>query len=238
MNIKRLIKKILIQSYGFLKGDYKGKVIYYHDISKKYTNQGTPLNLFIKQMKILKESGFRVVSELPSRDNEIMICFDDGWKGLWDNRQYFLDNNISPTVFLIVDYIGKDGYLSKDEILELQSCGFKFQGHTFNHKNVTEVTGDELDYELIYSRIELSKILDKNVNEFCFPRGEYSDKLVELALSNGYDRVFICTPGTVNTNSSVIKRNLVQDCQPNEFRAILNGGLELFSKYAEKSHHK
>lgn len=238
MNIKRLIKRLLIRSYGFLKKDCKGKVIYYHDISKKYTNQGTPLNLFIKQMNILKESGYKVVPNLPSSDNEIMICFDDGWKGLWDNRQYFIDNNIFPTVFLIVDYIGKDGYLSKNEILELQSCGFKFQGHTFSHKNVTEVTGDDLNHELIYSRIELSKILGKTVNEFCFPRGEYSDTLVDIALSNGYDRVFICTPGNVNANTSIINRNLVQDCPPIEFKAILKGGLELFSKSAEKLHHK
>lgn len=232
------MKGLLIRLYGCLKQDSKGKVIYYHDISKAYTYQGTPLNLFMKQMEILKESGFRVVPHLPNKDNEIMICFDDGWKGIWDNRQFFFDNKIFPTVFLIVDFIGKDGYLSLNEILELQSHGFRFQGHTYSHRNVTEATGEELNRELIYSRIELSRILNKTVNEFCFPRGEYSDMLVNIALSNGYDRVFICTPGNVSANTSIVKRNLVQDCQPSEFKAILKGGLELFSKSAEKLHHK
>lgn len=238
MNVKNTVKRLLILIYGFFRKDTFGKIIYYHDVSRKYTNQGTPIELFKKHMALLHKKGFEIVSEIPSKNKEVMICFDDGWRGVWDYRQYFIDKGIHPTVFLIVDFIGKEGYLSKHEILKLQSYGFKFQGHTYSHKNVTEVFGDELQRELVESRIVLSNLLNHKVDEFCFPRGEYSDDLVRKALYSGYNRVYICTPGNADKNDKVLKRNLVQKSTPNEFFAILNGGLGLFRNHVEKLHHK
>lgn len=238
MDVKKIIKELLVRSYTSLFKDNGGKVIYYHDVSKKYTDQGTPMKLFIEHINVLKNNGFTIVSDLPKNRKEVMICFDDGWKGIWDERQYFIENGIYPTIFLINDYIGKTGYLSKDEIADLQSKGFRFQAHTFNHVNVTEISKDEYQHEFCDSRIELSKLTGKEVNEFCFPRGEYSDELVAYALSHGYKKVYICTPGNANFSDCVIKRNLVQTCSRKEFFAILNGGLKVLAKHAENLHHK
>lgn len=232
-----LIKALLVFLTGAILRDTRGKVLYYHDISRKYTSMGTALGLFQSHVEILQTKGYKITNSIPTKPKEVMICFDDGWSGIWDYRDYLVKNQIFPTVFIIVDFIGKDGHLSLSQILELQQLGFRFEGHTYGHVSLTTVTGGVLHHELIESRIVLSGLLNKEVKEICFPRGKYSDSLVELALSNGYNKVYICTPGSCEARDTIIRRNLVQGCGLMEFLGVLNGGLILFSKRAERLHH-
>ena len=235
--MRRYLRDLLIVLMGILKRDRRGRVIYYHDLSRNYTTQGTPMDLFKAQMTALKEAGFRVVGCLPEQRNEVMVCFDDGWRGIWDEREYLIENKIIPTVFVVNNFIGKEGYLTLDEILELQQYGFRFQGHTYSHKSLTEVTGQELDHEMIEARDDLSEILHKNVDELCFPRGKYSDDLVKMAGENGYEKVYICAPGCYSPDDVIVHRNLVQEASPKVFKSVLRGGMDFLARHAERIHH-
>lgn len=235
--IKSKVKEILIRLCGGINKDVRGKVIYYHDISTTYTDQGTEFELFKSHIDEIETEGFRVVRDFPLKEKEVLICFDDGWKGIWEYRNYLFEKQIYPTIFLIVDNIGKSGYLSIEEIKTLQSMGFKFQGHTYSHKVVTGLNPSELNHEIIDARKDLSKIIGVEVDEFCFPCGDYSDSLIEFIMSNGYKRVYLSSPGS-QSDEAIIKRNLVQRSTPKELKAILHGGLCIFSKHLEKMHHK
>ena len=83
----------------------KSKILYYHDLHEDgktpYSDWSTPLSLFKQHIKIIEQSGYNIVTTIDQPKNQVLLCFDDGYRGVWDNKDVLLDNNIYPTVFLI-----------------------------------------------------------------------------------------------------------------------------------------
>jgi peptidoglycan/xylan/chitin deacetylase (PgdA/CDA1 family) len=169
-----------------------------------------------------------------------MICFDDGFQGIWDTRNFFIANNIYPTVFIAVELIGTNGYLGKEDILSLQSLGFNFQSHAWSHTDLTKFSEHQLKHELNDSQEYLSDFLGKEVNEICFPQGHYSEKVYKASIDAGYKKLYTCIPGNYHDNigKNLLTRNLVQFSSPSELKSILNGGLKVMRRRYTKLHYK
>ena len=130
--MKRMVKHLVLKAFAFLFRDDGPKVVYYHDVGTAYTNMGTPLELLKAHVACARQMGFAFVSRLEGLNSpkKLLMCFDDGFRGLWDGRDYFFQEGICPTVFIAVDLVGQLGYMTWDEIRELQRHGFVFQSHT------------------------------------------------------------------------------------------------------------
>lgn len=235
------IKKTILALSAFFLQNRKSKIIFYHDVfdKNKYTDMGTPLDMFQKHIQEINAERFNIVPEITEPNNQIQICFDDGFRGIWDVRDVFINNQIYPTVFLAVSLIGKDGYLNKEEILELQQLGFRFQSHAWSHLNLTDFNGKELDRELKGSKDYLSDLLQREVNEICFPIGFFSEKVKDGCLKAGYVKMYSSIPGNYydNIGSGLLPRNLVQFYDPTELKNVLYGGLSFFKKRYIKRHY-
>ncbi len=222
-------KTIILNLIGRCICDQQSKVIFYHDVysDKKYTNMGTPLSLFKKHIEVIHNENFEIVTHISCAQKQVQICFDDGFRGIFDIREYFAYKKIYPTVFISVDLIGKDGYLTKDQIIELQSLGFNFQSHAWSHTNLTRFNDDELKKELKGSKDFLSELLGKEITEICFPIGYFSDKVHTQCLEYGYKKMYTSIPGSINDNvgEGLVTRNLVQFYSPSTVKAVLHGAL-------------
>lgn len=238
--MKEIIKTTILFLHALTHRNKTGKIIYYHDVYSKikYTDMGTSLELFEKHIKLIQEQGYIIVNRLPNNDHEINICFDDGWRGIWDNKEFFLKYNIKPTVFLAYNLIGKEGYLTWNEIIELQNIGFNFQSHTCSHCILSELTEEELQYELSESKRLLSEKLNNTIDAICFPCGMYSDLVLRLSYNSGYKYLYSSVPGCVREGDILLRRNLVQDSSEFRFKQILNGGLSVLTKKALNYHYK
>lgn len=238
---KKLIKEVLCVCFS-LKKDRKSKIIYYHDVfsEKQYSKIGTPLSLFQKHMQIIWENKFNIVPNISNPNNEIMICFDDGFRGIYDTKDFFIKNKIFPTVFLATNLIGKENYLNVQEILELQSLGFIFQSHGCVHSDLTKLDDTLLYEDLSQSKILLSDLLKKEVDSFCFPIGFFSKKVHRKAIETGYKYLYTSIPGNYfdNIGEKLITRNLVQFSSAREFKAILWGGNSFLHKHTMNFHYK
>lgn len=238
-----------MRASALLNNNHGSKILYYHDVfaSKNFKAldadafMGTPLDLFKKHVNTIREEGYEIVRDINSTKGQVAIMFDDGFRGIWECRQFFYDEKIFPTVFLPVDYIGKtdEGILSVDEILELQAHGFKFECHGYSHLPFTEVPTNELDKELKDSREFLSNLLSKNVKEICMPLGYFNDLVLENIREAGYEKIYSCIPGNYySAPSGLLARNLCQHVSPQELRLILRGGNELLKKRYLRLHKK
>ena len=215
--MKLFIKFILLQLSYLFNRSRSSKIIYYHDLGNKYTEMGTPIDLFIEHLDIIDKKGFSIVEDITQKENQIMICFDDGWAGLYEHRELLISRNIFPTTFIAVDLIGQKNYLSLDQILELQDCGFHFECHSWTHSDLTTLNTDQLLREIKDSKLELESLLGNKISAICFPRGRFSDEIIDLSLEAGYDRMYSSISGDFYLrfkNNKLLCRNLVQDTSP------------------------
>ena len=225
--MKKIVKHLFLKALAVLFRNDGPKVVYYHDVGQAYTEMGTPLERIKDHIACARKLGFSFASKLEDLivPRKLLMCFDDGFRGLWDERDYFFRERICPTVFIAVDLVGKGGYLTWDEICELQRHGFVFQSHTWSHRPLTEVPDEELSHELVDARKVIGVELGHDPDMLCFPCGMHSQKVVEAAKSAGYRKLFASYPGCVASDELLVPRNLVQNLTAADFAHVIHGAL-------------
>ena len=221
--------------------NYDSKIIYYHDVSKKYTDMGTDLETIKRHFEMVKKYGYKIVNDITQSKGQVMVCFDDGWAGIYEAKGFFVENKVFPTVFIAVDLIGNPGYLTLQQIKELQNEGFLFEGHTWSHRDLTTFDDAGLHHELIDSKEELSRLLGKEVEALCFPQGRFSDKVYQKSVEAGYKTLYSSITGgyfDLLESKNLICRNLVQSVTDKEFRYILNATSSFFVRRSIKLHYQ
>lgn len=248
MNLRNCAKFAVMRAGSILRHNRGSKILYYHDIfsTRNYRAldadifMGTPLELFKEHVRVIREEGFEIVREITLAEGQVAIMLDDGFRGIYECREYFYENGICPTIFLPVDFIGRTdlGIMTEEEILELQAHGFRFESHTWSHRALTSVPAPELAHELADAREKLSGLLGRKVKGLCMPLGFFSDQILAKIRRNGYTDIYSCIPGNFNDRplGSLIPRNLCQYATPREVRLILRGGNELLKSHYLKLH--
>lgn len=250
MNIKHLSKSIILQLGSVLFRNHNSKILYYHDvcIGKGYKSldtsslMGTSIELFKEHIKVIHQEGYKIVPKISNNYGEVSIMFDDGFRGIWENRKFFYDNNIRPTVFLPVSYVGQvdKGILSLDEILELQNHGFIFESHGWTHDSMECKSKEELVKELGESKKYLSRFLHKQITELCLPVGYFSDFLISEIKKYEYETIYCSIPGNFcdKIHGILTPRILCQFATPREIKYFLRGGGEILKHRYVKQHYK
>lgn len=250
MNIRELVKLSIMWLSSIIYRNHKSKIIFYHDVycTTNYkaldadVKMGTPLELFKKHIEVIRSEGYKIVSRISNNYGEVAIMFDDGFRGIWECRDYFFEQCIQPTIFLPVEYIGRkdDGILTIDEILELQSHGFNFECHGWSHGELTQFNDGELKRELWDSKQKLQTLLNKKITGLCMPVGVFSTHLLNEIRKYDYTNVYSCIPGNFDYHPHKIltTRNLCQFASPTEVKLMLRGGNEMLRKRYERIHYK
>ena len=223
------IKKTLIYLNGIMKNSKKSRCLFYHDIHKDnvYTSMSTSVDVFKEHVKIIRSSGFSIVKEINDENGEILICFDDGWAGIYDNIELINKLEVPITIFVVTSFIGSNNYLNIKQIKDLNKNPLiTFQSHTHKHLDLSLLTNDELIFELTESKKILEFICSREIESICFPKGLFSKSVVNIANNVGYTKQYSSLPGTYFDNFylGVKKRDLVQFLSKYQLKSILRGG--------------
>ena len=242
MRIDYFVKICLSLFSVIINQNRRSKVLYLHDIHKETCyakhNHSMPISKFIDLIKIVNENGFSIVSEITESTNQIRLCFDDGYRGIWDCHNDLVSYGIFPTLFVATSLIGKDGYLSNNEIVELSRLGFSIQSHTVSHYPLTGMSINQLKKELSGSKEYLGSLLHKEIDELCLPLGYYNDCVLLHALKE-YKRVFLSVPGSFydELDKGIVLRVLVQEMSPLSLKYALFGGQDIFRSRIRNQHY-
>ena len=79
----------------------------------------------------------------------------------------------------------KQDLLNYKEIIKL-SKDFEIGAHTITHPRLTKVSEKEAQKEIIDSKIYLEKLTKKEIKSFCYPSGDYNNKVKELVKKAGF----------------------------------------------------
>ena len=199
---------------------------------------GTDFSLMRRHFEIVSQQGYVFVPTVYQTRHQVMVCFDDGWLGIYDHKEELIKKHILPTVFIAVDLIGKEGYLSIDHIKELESLGFRFMAHTWSHQDLTTFDDHGLKQELRDSKEWLEKQFEHPFDSIRFPMGRFSKEVIDKCFEYGFKQLYSSLPGGYYDmqGDGLICRNCAQNMSPCEFLWMLNGRSLLF-KYKLINQH-
>jgi len=117
-------------------------------------------------------------------DNKIKLYFDDGLLDTYLNafpicQQYGVAGILSIVTGYVgkkidwEDHIGLDCCMNVQQIKEMISQGWTIASHSVTHRNLTNLSGEELRWELEESKNWIIKNLEVQPIEFVPPYGKY-----------------------------------------------------------------
>ncbi len=243
MNIASFFRKLIIKTNARFSNNLGSKSIFYHDFhsNKRYTDMSTNISLFMSHIDSIKKIGFDIVSEIDCPLNQIEISLDDGFLGIFDNIDFLDKINIPIQLFVVTSFIGKKNYLNRDQILELNSLSnIRFSSHTHTHKELTSLNKKDVNLELNMSKSILEDLLNESIETLSFPKGLFSNDIIEMSLNSGYKKLYTSIPGCYSKefNKNLRFRSLVQFADKVEFESILKGGDNILTYWYKKKHYK
>lgn len=209
-----IIFTIFFAARLFLATAYVFPVLMYHSIDKNPGNSKiivTPQD-FEAQMRYLKSHGVKVITleelidlikankRLPRKT--VAITFDDGYENNYTYAYPILKkNNFPATIFVIVDSIGKNGYMTEEQLKELHLNKIDIGSHSLTHRWLPKVKEEDLIKEIFDSK----KILENffRVKFFCYPAGGFNEKVKAIVKSAGYSGACTTDPGRRFSNCDI-----------------------------------
>lgn len=159
-------------------------VLMYHAVSDKIW--GIP-ELFISpstldaQIQALIENGYTAITfedldRIDEIEKPVMLTFDDGYDDNYTELFPILKKyNVKATVFVIVNDLGKNHKLTKEQVKEMSDSGLvSIQSHTMSHNYLDGMSESSLIREHYNSMIELARITGKQPFVMCYPTGKSS----------------------------------------------------------------
>jgi len=174
-------------------------------IEKSLPNNINPSN-FAWQMDFLKKHGYRVLSldELVRaiesgrrlQRKSVVITFDDGYDNNYTYAFPILKSHGFPaTIFCIAGTVGEKGYITWEQLREMERSGIAIGSHTANHVYLPGVPESDQRYQIWESKRILEERLEHPVDFFCYPSGGFNEKIKELVKQAGYRAAYTTNRG-------------------------------------------
>lgn len=152
------------------------------------------LDTFRSQMDWMKKSGFcgLNVSEALRYPAEPGVCitFDDGCEtDLIAAAPLLREFGFNATFYLTAGFLGTPGYLTTDQVRELDSQGFEIGCHSMTHPYLSDLPEPELKREIIDAKLQIEHIVGHPIDHFSCPGGRFDRRTLDIARLAGFRTV-------------------------------------------------
>jgi len=184
-------------------------IMYHRFNENKYPSTNIQMEVFYEHIKLIKDSNYKFLElnnfiknfDKPKKQKKILITIDDGFISFYENAWPFLKKNKIPFIlFVSTEPIGKNGYMTWDQIKEIEKENFAAIGH---HSHSHEYLIDKSNSEFISDIEKANKLFLKNIgyipNIFSYPFGEYSE-FMRNYISKNFDFAFGQHSGVIDLN--------------------------------------
>ena len=138
-----------------------------------------------------------------ARQRLVAITFDDGYRDNLTVALPLLEKFQTPmTLFVVSGFLGRDGYLSPQELREVAKHPLVTIGsHGVWHRHFTRLPAEDARFELTESRHQLAAITGKTIDLLAWPYGECNTVLERLSSECGYRASWSVWKGTNSLHS-------------------------------------
>ncbi len=229
-------------------------ILEYHMVNDQPDEDGydyaVPVEEFKAQLDYLQAEGYHTITlleymkakkgkfTLPSKP--IVLTFDDGYVDNYTTLLPLLEERgMKAVVFMVTNDIGRPGYLTWDQLRDMQGRGIELGSHTANHQPLTT-----LDPQMKTDELKLSKLLMEwnglqTVFSFSYPNGAYDEALPGMLKENEYLAAVTGEAGLNDMKTDPYLLHRINIPHPHlglwEFKARLLKG-EVFAKLGLNKH--
>lgn len=165
----------------------------------KSLHQANYKTYFVKDIqKILDDS--IIISSKP-----IVLTFDDGYEDFYSVVYPILKKyQMKATVYVIVDYIGRKGFLSETELTELAGSGLvEIGAHTLDHVYLKNSGYISALKQINESKTKLEKLLNIKVETFAYPYGAFDQQTLTVVKEASFSAAVSVIPGSLQSKDNL-----------------------------------
>lgn len=176
-------------------------VLCYHSVSNSGWRFSSRIKFFNEQIEFLNKNYNLVGLDklLKTKGGGINITFDDGYLDVFENAYPKLKKmGVCATMFAL----GRGEKPNREELDNslrivgvkelrfLKKNGWEIGFHTNTHSDLFACNDRELYEEIVLGKEELERKLGFKINYFAYPKGKYSEKIIEVVKKGGYKGAF------------------------------------------------
>lgn len=171
-------------------------IFMYHFILDDY-GENLDVENFVKpstleeQLKYIVDNGYQTVfvneiEDLSNYTKPVALTFDDCFVYFYNNAFPLLKKyNQKASIYIICNYVNGPNYLTTEQIQEMVDSGLvSVQTHTLSHRELTSLSLEEMEKELVESKKYLESTYNISVDTLCYPIGKYNKNIINVAKEN------------------------------------------------------
>ena len=183
--------------------------MYHRFDENKYPSTNIKMEVFVKQIEMIKNTNYEFYDiqkfiddfDKPKNEKKILITIDDAFSSFYEIAWPFLKENKIPFIlFVSTEPVGNNGYMTWDQIREIEQENFAYIGHhSHTHDYLIEKSEEEFIQDIEIASKLFLKELGYVPNLFSYPFGEYS-KFMKDYISQNFRFAFGQHSGVIDLN--------------------------------------
>lgn len=173
-----------VDPYGVSRKTFCDQISWLLDQDYQFVSLAT----LVKSLKAGRMAGLR---------RSVVLTFDDGYGDFLINvLPILLRHQLPATVFLVTDMLGQTAtwsshgqqvpLMTEAEVRQVKAQGVSVGSHTLTHADLTALSDEELQRQLVTSRVALAD-LGETFYSFSYPWGKYTDREMAAVKAAGYE---------------------------------------------------
>ncbi len=164
--------------------------MYHRFDENKYPSTNIKMSIFKKHIEIINKEGYEFENpnlfdknfQKPKNKKKILLTIDDGFTSFYKNAwPYLKEKQIPFILFVSTEAVGNSGYMSWEELKEIEKYDFAFLGnHSHSHDYLLDFSFKNFKEDINTSIKLFKKNFGYNPIFFSYPFGEYSEKQIDF----------------------------------------------------------
>ena len=190
-------------------------LMYHRFEENKYPSTNIKNKIFIEHLKEINKSGIEIISfskfdkiiNTNIDNNYILLTIDDAFESFYLNAWPILRNeNIPFILFVSTREIGKNGYMTWEQIRKLAKSGLVTIGnHSHSHEYLIDWKDEEIESDLKTSIKIFKKELGYDPVIFSYPFGEYSTSFKKIIKNLNFKYAFGQHSGVIDSTKDFLE---------------------------------
>ena len=184
-------------------------LMYHRFDEDKYPSTNIQMSIFKEHIKIIKNSNYKFYDpknlendfSISKKEKKILITIDDAFTSFYEVAwPYLKKEKISFILFVSTETIGKNGYMTWEQIKEVEQESFAYIGnHSHSHNYLVDLNDNDFIDDINISSSFFNENLGYNPIFFSYPFGEYSSTIKKY-VSKNFNYAFGQHSGVIDIN--------------------------------------